>query len=213
MLIELQAKVNQRRRELDRLQGEAVSIAVRGKGLKAEIDQLKKDSLAYEQVTALLNSIGEVRQDQAQKQIESLVTMGLQTIFESNLSFHIIQRSGLKSAQVEFIVRSTLPEGRIVDTPLLEARGGGLVAVVGFLLRLVILLLSKPKNKLLVLDEVFAHVSAEYLDKVAEFLKQVTDKTDVQIIMVTHQSELTETADKLYRFSLDKDGYTKVELT
>ncbi len=164
-----------------------------------------------EKVSALLNTIGEERQNNAQKQIEGLVTMGLQTIFEQNLSFHIIQRTGLKSAQVEFIIRSTFDDGRTVDTPLLDARGGGLVATVGFLLRLVIILLSKPKNPLLVLDETFAHVSAEYLEGIADFLKEITQKTDVQIIMITHQTELCETADKLYRFSLDKNGHTKVD--
>lgn len=210
-LAELQALANNRRRELDRLQGEAVSLALRGRSLKQEIAQLKQDVSAYEQVSALLNSIGETRQQQAQAKIENLVTMGLQFIFEPNLSFHIIQKENAKSASVDFLIRTTLPHGRIVDTPVLEARGGGLVAVTGFLLRLVVALLTKPKQDiLLVLDETFSHVSAEYLDKVAEFLKEITEKTSVQIILITHQTELTETADRLYRFSLDDDGFTKV---
>lgn len=201
-----------RRRELDRLHGEAVSLAVRGRSLKEEIAQLKKDISAYDQVTGLLNSIGETRQETAQTQIESLVTMGLRTIFGAELSFHIIQKANVKSAQVEFVIRSTLAEGRIVDTPVLEARGGGLAAVVGFLLRLVVLLLSAPtQGRLLILDESFAHVSIEYLEKIAEFLKEITEKTSVQIIMVTHQNELTETADIVYRFKLNEAGYTKVE--
>lgn len=212
ILEELTTRAAQRRRELDRLQGEAVSLAVRGRSLHQEILKLQKDVSAYEQVTALLNTIGEDRQNQAQVQIESLVTMGLQSIFGPELSFHVIQKENSKSAQVEFVLRSTLADDRIVETDVLAARGGGVSAVVGFLLRLVILLLSSPsQSKILVLDETFSHVSAEYLDNVAQFLKEITEKTNIQILMVTHQSELTDTADKVYRFSLDSQGYTKVE--
>lgn len=209
---ELTLKIARRRRELDRLHGEAVSLAVRGRSLRDEIAQLKKDVSAYDQVTALLNTVGEDRQNQAQTQIETLVTTGLQTIFGSELSFHIVQKENSKSAQVEFVLRSTLAQGRVVETDVLAARGGGVSAVTGFLLRLVVLMLSSPAQpRLLVLDETFSHVSAEYLDKIAEFLKEVTQKTNIQVLMITHQSELCETADRVYRFSADSSGYTKVE--
>lgn len=204
--------VRQRRRELDRAQGEARAVLLRGKAVQEEIAALRADVAALEQVAALLNSIGETRQDQAQKQIESLVTLGLRTIFDPSLSFHIVQRTGLKTAQVAFVVRSTLADGSEVDTEVMDARGGGLAATVGFLLRLVVMLLSKPaKSPFLVLDETFAHVSAEYIDKVAQFLKELTERTDIQIILVTHQQELTETADKVYRFSLNEAGHTVVK--
>jgi ABC-type lipoprotein export system ATPase subunit len=59
------------------------------------------------------------------------------------------------------------------------------------------------------LDETFAHVSSEYLEPMGQFLREVVDKTGVQIIMVTHQPELAEYADTVYRFS-NKDGKTQV---
>lgn len=96
--------------------------------------------------------------------IEDLVTRGLQTIFDSTLSFHIIQSVRGKTANVDFIVRTTLPES-VIETSVMDARGGGLAATIGFLLRLVVMLLrggTKEEN-ILILDETFAHVSAEYL--------------------------------------------------
>jgi DNA repair exonuclease SbcCD ATPase subunit len=93
----------------------------------------------------------------------------------------------------------------------MDARGGGLAATVGFLLRVVVLLLRTggTGKQLLVLDETFAHVSAEYLEGVGRFLREIVDRSGVQIILVTHQETLAEAADVVYRFTA-KDGKTVV---
>lgn len=217
----LDAAIRNRRRELDRKQGEAQALATRGRSLKQEIEELRNRAALHEQVAGLLNSIGETKQAQAQAQIESLVTAGLQAIFEPNLSFHIVQKQSKNAVQVEFVIRSrvedpSMPEGfRDVDTDAVDSRGGGLVSVVGFLLRLVVAMISRAMqpsqaNTFLVIDESFAMVSREYLDRVGDFLRQIVDKTGMQILMVTHQPELAEAADKVYHFSLDDGGSTKV---
>jgi DNA repair exonuclease SbcCD ATPase subunit len=212
MSLEQQAlRARHRGRILDERQGEARAILTRGQELQAEVATLTEDVTELDRVTALLNSMGEDRQQKAQQTIEELVTRGLQTIFDETLSFHIVQRTSGRSVQVDFVVRTTL-HGRAIDTPVMDARGGGLAATIGFLLRLVVLLLTRGQRQdtLMVLDETFAHVSAEYLPAVSAFLREVVDKTGVQIVLVTHQEELVEGADKVYRFSMS-DGQTKVE--
>lgn len=73
------------------------------------------------------------------------------------------------------------------------------------------MLLSKDvKEPILILDESFSHVSAEYERPLAEFIKELIDKTKVQIVMVTHSDAFSEFADKRYKFKLVK-GVTKVE--
>jgi DNA repair exonuclease SbcCD ATPase subunit len=66
------------------------------------------------------------------------------------------------------------------------------------------------EENILILDETFAHVSDEYLPALGEFLREIVDKTGVQIIMVTHQSQFEEWADLVYRFS-QINGKTQVE--
>ncbi len=206
----LTIRARQRRRQLDALQGEARATLLRGKELQEEIASLSESIEDLDRVTVLLNSLGEDRQLKAQQTIEELVTRGLQTIFDETLSFHIVQGVRGKAASVEFLVRTTLA-GSVIETPVMEARGGGLAATIGFLLRLVVMLLSKgtKSENILVLDETFAHVSQEYLGPLGEFLREVVDKTGVQIVMVTHQNEFVEYADKVYRFSM-ADGETQV---
>jgi DNA repair exonuclease SbcCD ATPase subunit len=177
--------------------------------VESEISDLEMKAVNLEKATALLTKIGEDRQSAAQEQVETLVTRGLQTIFGEDLSFHLVTAPRGKTAGTEFVVRTTLSDGSTIDTPVLEARGGGLAATVGFLLRLVVILLSESKSSLLVLDETFAMVSDEYLGRLSEFIREIVDSTGVQIVMVTHQPAFTEHGDVVYRFGL-KDGKTVV---
>ncbi len=191
------------RRLVDRQQGEAFALANRGKALVAEIAELEQLIELHEKAAHLLAAIGEERQDKAQRAIETLVTQGLQTIFGDELTFHLVPGVRAKTPVIDFIVRSKLDDGTTVDTDVLSARGGGLAAVIGFLLRLVILLLSRHRqDTILFLDETFAHVSAEYLPRLIEFLKDLVAQTGVQIFMVTHEESFQEAADIVYHIQL-----------
>jgi DNA repair exonuclease SbcCD ATPase subunit len=210
-LTALAARVQQARRAVDRSTGEARHVAQRGQAIQDEVTALQAEVALYDRVTGVLSSIGEQRQVAAQDIIEGLVTRGLQTVFGSDLSFHIVQSLRGKQVVVDFVVRTTLIDGRTVDTDVLAARGGGLAAVVGFLLRLVVLLLSPTRqDTVLVLDEPFAHLSKEYVPAMAAFLRELCDKTAVQILLVTHQPEFADVADVRHEFSLTDQGWTHV---
>jgi DNA repair exonuclease SbcCD ATPase subunit len=204
-------KARRIRRVVDRRIAEARLIATNGKKLKEEISLASHDVDLYNKVAITLASIGETRQARAQETIEELVTRGLNAIFDDDLSFQVVQTQRGKTPEVKFLVKSSMANGRAVETSVMDARGGGLAAVVGFLLRLVVLLLNKDnKDSVLILDESFSHVSAEYERPLAEFIKELIEKTKVQIILVTHSDAFSEFADKRYRFR-QPNGLTKVD--
>lgn len=209
-LAQLAQSVRRTKTTLDQKTGEARALAANGQSVKAEIIKLTNDTVMYSQIAGILNTIGDARQEDAQRRIEGIVTLGLQTIFEENLSFHLVSTTKAKAVNVDFIVRTTLEDGTQIDTPVMDARGGGLVTVISFLLRLVVKLLAAPdKEHILFLDESFSHLSEEYEPRLAEFLREVVDKTKVQIVLVTHSSAYTDAADTVYRFKL-VNGETKV---
>lgn len=191
--------------------GAAKVLAEASRSLQEQVTELTKVSETMEKAAGVLASIGESRQKAAQEQIEELVTQGLQKIFGSHLSFKVVQSVKNKTPVVDFLIRTELLDGKIRETDILSAMGGGVAAVTGFLLRLVVLLLDRSrKSAILVLDESFAHVSDAYLPTLAEFLREIVDKAKVQILLVTHQQEFETLADKAYRFSLDSNGHTQV---
>lgn len=210
-LNDLRLRIKDHRRHVDNRMGEAKALARRGTSLESKINELKIQIVVHDKAIQLLTSIGEERQETAQRQIETLVTRGLQTIFGNTYSFHLVQSVKNKRPEVELIIRSTLSRGRIIDTPIMGARGGGVTEVVGVLLRIVILLLDKKDKDIpLILDEPLSHLSVDHLAPMAEFLRELVNYTGIQIIMVTHQREFGVYADKVYEFTL-ADGVTKAK--
>lgn len=187
--------------------GEARALKAAGNAAQQRAELLRSQIEQHERVLGVLTQVGEERQQHAQAQVEGLVTQGLQAIFGESLSFHLVQSVRGGQAQVDFMLRSRLGDKK-VETPVMDARGGGMAAVVGFLLRLVVLLLTPGARCVLFLDESFAHVSAEYRPALGQFLREVCDRAGVQIVMVTHDPEYAEQADTVYRFSL-KEGMTE----
>lgn len=200
---------NQKKNKLAQDIGAARVITERKEELNKEVSFLTEHVATLEKAAGVLAKVGEDRQQEAQVKIESLVTQGLQKIFGPHLAFKVVQSVKGRTPVVEFVIKTTLADGKVHETDILSAMGGGVSAVTGFLLRLVVLLLdSSRKSTILVLDETFAHVSDSYLPALAEFLREVVDKAQVQIIMVTHQKIFADLADKAYKFSLDVNGYT-----
>jgi DNA repair ATPase RecN len=195
---------------LERETGQAATVARQGKEARARAAGYRAALELHEKACSLLTTIGEQRQESARRQVEDLVTRALQVIFDENLSFHMVQSVRANRAETDFVVRSAYGED-VVETPVLDARGGGMAAVVGFVLRLVVLLLTPGARRFLALDESFAHVSASYEPRVAEFLREVADKAGVQILLVTHSQIYAGLADARYRLSLGPDGITQVE--
>ena len=197
-------------RDFERWAGEVKAVATQTKAATAEAKDLSEAIEALEEASALLNSYADERQEEVRKRLEVIVTHGLQTIFGEDITFHVEQKLVAKRTEIEFLLRSPGPDGTVVETSVMDARGGGVAAIVGFLVRVVIVMLKKDARKILFLDETFAHLSAEFEPRLAEFIKELVEKTSVQIVMVTHSLSYSDDADVVYRFS-QSGGVTTAE--
>lgn len=204
----VESRLSDQEKALERRIGEARFIAKKRADLKQEISDLDATVLSLEEAIAVLNSYADTRQTELQRRIETLLTHGLQTIFGEEMSFKIKQSQKGKYMTADFVVLSKVGD-QTIETSVLDARGGGVAAVAGFLLRLIILLLKQDSPAVLFLDETFAQLSAEYEPRLSEFIKELVEKTQVQIVMVTHSTAYSDHADRIYRFNLD-GGITQI---
>ena len=102
-------------------------------------------------------------------------------------------------------------DSRGLETDVIDARGGGLVNVASFLLRVLLLLSARPVlSRVLILDESFVNISREYRPALTELLRRMVDEGGIQILLITHSDDLTDAADVVYRFALE-DGVTVVK--
>lgn len=134
----------------------------------------------------ILQEIAQKLQEQAHRNIATIVSECLTAVFDDPYQFQIRfeQKRGKTEAHLEF-----KRKGHRVNP--LKAAGGGVVDVASFALRLSCILLSKPRlSKLLVLDEPFKMLSSNSIDRVREMLERLASELGMQFIIVTHIREL-----------------------
>ncbi|HHY70407.1 MAG TPA: ATPase [Thermoanaerobacterales bacterium] len=176
---------------------------------ESELEQIADLIDILEQVRFLLQRTSEYAREQIKQQIEMLVTHCLQFVFGPNLEFEIELNEVRGKTSAEFYVISIYDNEKIKTKPQ-DARGGGIVDVISLALRIAVIQSTDTyKDGPLILDEPAKHVSSEYISNVAQFLKQISDVFNRQIIMVTHNQYLSEIADLTYKVEL-KNGVSEV---
>lgn len=203
-------RVRQARYAYERRAGAYRQLISDGQRVEAEVARLQDETERHEKCNVLLTGLGEQAQANAQEQLEQLVTRGLQVIFGTELSFHVVQSVKAGQVTTDFVIRSKFGD-MVIDTPVLQARGGGMAAVVGFMIRLVVLLLTPRARRVLFLDESFGFLSREFEARLAEFLKEVAERAGVQIVLVTHSDAYDDSADARYRMRPGPAGMAEIE--
>jgi hypothetical protein len=208
-LTTLEASVRAAEGRVERRIGEARRVLLDAKAAQEEVSALEARSEVLDEVIEALNSYADQRQVDLQAKVEQLVTHGLRIVFGEDLEFHLVPGMKGKYATTDFMIRSRQGD-EWIETPVLQARGGGVAAVVGFVIRVILLLLRPNSRHTLFLDETFAQLSEDYEEPLANFIRELVDRTDCQVVLVTHSNAYDAVADVAYRLRLE-DGVTKVE--
>ncbi len=152
-----------------------------------------------EKVRLLLQEAAGHAREQGRRQVEYMVTQALQFVFGGNIAFKVVIEEKRDRPEAEFLVCSSYGEDLRVETAPQDARGGGVVDVISLALRLALLHAFRPPvGGPVILDEPAKHVSEEYSSQVAHFLKSFSQSMGRQIIMVSHNQHLADSADIAY---------------
>jgi DNA repair exonuclease SbcCD ATPase subunit len=112
--------------------------------------------------------------------------------------------------------RSCLEIEMVRETPAGEVRrdmggfGGGMADTISVPLRLMVLIGSKQTDKVCILDECWKHMDLDRVELVGKFLRLLSDKLGMQIIMCSHHDKIRDFADRTYEVS-ETGGLSKVE--
>lgn len=164
-----------------------------------EIADKERELSLLEKSLAALQKLTDLKKKETVKKIEDVISFGLQAIFEdSSYKFRILDSIKRKQVVYDFRVYSnsfSSDEG----VSILDSRGGGVVSIVSFLLRLVLLcMIDKKAERFLALDEPFAALSENYHENLVATIKQIADKLNVQLLVVSHQKSLDSFGDVVY---------------
>lgn len=167
------------------------------------LEELGLAEIQSGEAAQVLKKVAEICEVSSKQVMEQIVNRGLQAIFDEPDIFTI---------EMETKARAVYAYMRLGgEAGIIDSRGGGYVDIIS-VLTVVVLILQQRKDmkRFIVLDEAFAEVGREHLEKVGQFLKFLVDKLDMAILLVTHSEELLPYANNVYEFSL-ADGTTKIK--
>lgn len=125
--------------------------------------------------------------------IEALVTSGLSYVInDQKLVFKIVQ----EHKNNRLAMRFQLEQDGVLGDPL-SSFGGGAAVVVSLILRIAFMQRLKLGN-LLILDESMVALANAYVPNAADFMKQLSEQTGINILMVTHNNEFLRNAHLSY---------------
>lgn len=176
--------------------------------LTSKMTEVKLDMELKEKTAILLRKLGERARSQAKENVEFMVSNALQFVFNEDIQFKIQFDEKRGRPEAKFLIISNY-EGKLVEVEPEDARGGGVVDVISITLRIALAELFGIKGPM-IMDEPAKHLSSEYIQNFAVFLRQISEQFNRQIIMVTHNTTLAECGDKSYLVT-QRNGVTKVQ--
>ena len=181
--------------------------------IKKDLETTKSKLVAHEKTIRYLESahsiiqtVAKETQEQLEYQVSELGTLALGSIFDDdyqlNLDFEL--RRNKTEADI------TISKGDAEKVKPMEASGGGVADVASFGLRTSLLMLKHPKPRpTVILDEPFRYLDREAQVKAGELLQELKDKLGIQFIVISHDDNIVEGADKLFQVR-QKDGISSL---
>lgn len=177
------------------------------------LDQYISRSGLYQKCSEIIKTWLEDMLDKNVNSIAELVSNGLDHVIDDQqIQFSIKQEPKYNKISMRFVMSKDGHEGDPMDS-----YGGGAVHISSLILRLAIMSRLNMAN-LMILDESLNALAAKYIPNCGEFIKQLSEKTGINILMVTHSPEFLNCAHTSYEgnsVSLGvKDGHEvhKLEL-
>ena len=205
--------------KIEDLEQRAVDSYIRYNSLKeaynstlSSLEKLNKEQQSFVQNKAILDETKPYLDDiitrfseSTLKKLESLLTLGLKSIFtdrDYSAEIRVSEKRSAKCAEI-YLIDSGHPF-LMRDSSV----AGGILVVVGFLIQ-AFYVANLDVAKVLFLDEALSNISSQYLDNFFSFVKELSQRIGLVVILITHDTRFLMYADRLYK--VHKGVYTLEE--
>lgn len=192
--------LQQIRYKLENLKGQRQQLAADIEAGSKQCGVLKQNAVDADEARVIIQTVAQATQKQLEYHVSEIVSLALAAVFDNPYALRL-----------EFVVRRNKTEADIFFErdgeryKPVDASGGGAVDVAAFALRVAMWSLRRPRSRnTLVLDEPCKFVSADLRPRVGLMMKEISQRLNLQIIMVSHSAELIEAADKYFEVSIQK---------
>lgn len=195
----IEKEYNRRRGRLDHIKEQLES-------LHQQREKIDRDILRHQKAFNFIKDVALQTQQEIEVRVSDIATLGMTTVLKD--PYDIL---------LEFVERKNKTEGNIwcvmangEKIKPLDATGGGVGNVAALSLRIASLSLQQQQGymPLLILDEPFHFLTRNYQPQASALLKEMSEMTGMQIIIVTQYDEIEQYADQT--FQIEKRGQQSV---
>ncbi len=183
-------KLENKKAKRDLLQTTVHDMEMQAQAAQERIDNLAK-------ARWVVTEVGRQTQTKVKSYIEELVTMVIQSVYDDpNMKF-ILDFELSRNRSEAFLY---IKEGDSEPYVPKDEMGGGVIDIVSLALRVVLWSLQKPRSRnVFILDEPFKWLgTGGRLIRGGEILREISHRLGFQLIIVTHEPELIEIADRAW---------------
>lgn len=177
--------------------------------IKSKAQALDAMNQSLERVIIILTQAATTSRDNARAHFEKIITDALQFVTQSkDYEFIIKELTGRAKASYEFYIKSTVNGVECIQKPE-DANGGGFVDIISVAAKYAYReIFNDPKimSDTLLYDEPGKMISEQMSIKFAEYVKFLGNHYGRQTIMITHNENLSNVADKTFVVRKDRNG-------
>lgn len=169
------------------------------KGLKQKKSKYKRLKIMQERALEIIKDTSLKTQQELEFHLSDMVTAGLNAVFEDPYEFYVKFEERRNRIECDLFFK----KGDELIDPL-RFSGLGAADVASFCLRCAAWSMDKGYRNTLILDEPFKHLSVSHHEKAGAMVKMLSEKLNLQIIMISHSEKITEHADRVFKVELKK---------
>lgn len=188
-------RITSLRNRVDSLKGAREEIQRRLDTLEDRLGKLRDDEESIEGASVIIRHVAGETQKALEYHISEIVSLALKSVFPEPYEMKLIFEQKRNNSEARIVFTR---DGMEID-PMTEA-GGGVVDVASFALRIAMWKLSGGTSRnTFILDEPFKFVSRDLQNRASALLKELSQRLNLQFIIVTHNDALEECADRIFR--------------
>ncbi len=150
----------------------------------------------------IIQQVAKLTQQQLEIHISELVSLALEAVFPNPYKMVLKFETRRNRSEADLLLQDE--NGNLLSP--MDAVGGGVVDVAAFALRIALWSLKRPKPRaVMIVDEPFRFLSSDLQDRASKMLKEISEKLGIQFLIVTHEEQLLEGADKIFHV-FNKEG-------
>lgn len=179
----------------DTLNGQRARLLVDKHRKKKALRKAKREKGNHLKARHVLTEVARLTQEQAKARIEKLITIAIRSVYDDrDFTFHLL--SGENRNQMIPMIK----EGEDEYNPKDEL-GGGIIDIISFASRVILWSMENPRSlPVFILDEPFKWTGI-LMERAGLMLKQLSRELGFQVILVSHDDDLIEVCDRVWRIT------------